>query len=579
MSTQTPLYADTMQREDMETSPPDIRRASATPNESLELSLRRHAMDSFENLVALANYQERLKGARKILWRDKGQPVVELPTLRDCLGHAWTGGVRSATLGFNIRASFNLFLALIRLRKIPRDRRLALLRHAVFGTDSLRFAAMLGTFAALYKFLINALPILIPAVKPRARKFSSVFEDDDTEETESRTPDSEPPTPSLPRPRSARLSLSAHAQMVLVRKRTRRWHSALAGAVAGGLAILWEKRSRREVIAQQIFVRGLQGTYNTYSQKWGISIPYGAAMVFTLSCGQIMYAFMLHPESLPPSYDRWILATSQAPKESQLFSHRLMQEHVTDISLLDKIIAGPNVAPAHLSAMRSLRERALNATSESDLPHHAPCHVFHPTLDGCLRMTLTRLVTVTTAMLPIYSALHFVPTILLRWRMFCDSPRSVLARAAVRSLRSSFFIGVFTTIFLAGICIKNRLYDGLIASPALVFALLRKVLPPRAVDFLVSKASFWLLGIFSGLSILVEDPRRRAELAMYVLPKGLQTVWVAARGRGLVFRTGNWGEGALMGLGMGMVMTIYQNDPQHLSGFVRKIIYQFIGPN
>jgi hypothetical protein len=42
---------------------------------------------------------------------------------------------------------------------------------------------------------------------------------------------------------------------MLVRKQTRRWHAALAGAVAGGLAILWETRSRRAIIAQQMFVR------------------------------------------------------------------------------------------------------------------------------------------------------------------------------------------------------------------------------------------------------------------------------------------------------------------------------------
>jgi hypothetical protein len=48
-------------------------------------------MASFENLVALANYQERLKDARKIVWRDRGQPVVELPTLKDCVEHAGTG--------------------------------------------------------------------------------------------------------------------------------------------------------------------------------------------------------------------------------------------------------------------------------------------------------------------------------------------------------------------------------------------------------------------------------------------------------------------------------------------------------
>lgn len=35
----------------------------------------------------------------------------------------------------------------------------------------------------------------------------------------------------------------------------------------------------------------------------------------------------------------------------------------------------------------------------------------------------------------------------------------------------------------------------------------------------------------------------------------------------------------LTAIGMGMVMSTYQNDPHHLSGFVRRIMYQFIGPN
>lgn len=44
-----------------------------------------------------------------------------------------------------------------------------------------------------------------------------------------------------------------------MRKRTRRWHAAFAGAVAGGLAILCEKKGRRGVIAQQLFVRCVGG--------------------------------------------------------------------------------------------------------------------------------------------------------------------------------------------------------------------------------------------------------------------------------------------------------------------------------
>jgi hypothetical protein len=52
----------------------------------------RRAMASFENLVAMANHQERLKEARKMVWRDRGQPVVQMDTLEECLRHAMAGG-------------------------------------------------------------------------------------------------------------------------------------------------------------------------------------------------------------------------------------------------------------------------------------------------------------------------------------------------------------------------------------------------------------------------------------------------------------------------------------------------------
>ena len=53
---------------------------------------------------------------------------------------------------------------------------------------------------------------------------------------------------------------------------------------------------------------------------------------------------------------------------------------------------------------------------------------------------------------------------------------------------------------------------------------------------------FWLNGLLAGLAVLIEAKHRRGELAMYVLPKGLESAWVAARGKGLVFRTGKHGS-------------------------------------
>jgi hypothetical protein len=66
-----------------------------TPNKNK----RGRPMASFDNLVALANYEERLSDARKMVWRDRGEPVAELNTLRECLEHAATGGLREFLLG------------------------------------------------------------------------------------------------------------------------------------------------------------------------------------------------------------------------------------------------------------------------------------------------------------------------------------------------------------------------------------------------------------------------------------------------------------------------------------------------
>ena len=115
-----------------------------------------------------------------------------------------------------------------------------------------------GTFASMYKFLLNALPILIPAINPSKSYFDTVSDSPfDTDDLEA-GPTASRPSSTLEVPlakRMACLSLSMQAQMVFLRKRTRRWHAALAGALASGVAIMWEKSSRRGIIAQQLFVR------------------------------------------------------------------------------------------------------------------------------------------------------------------------------------------------------------------------------------------------------------------------------------------------------------------------------------
>ncbi|OCH90016.1 hypothetical protein OBBRIDRAFT_731675 [Obba rivulosa] len=583
-------------------SRPDIPRAPSY----IQFTPRR-AMASFENLVALANYEEALREARKIVWRDRGEKPVEVQDLWECLEHASRGGLRAGSLAFAIRAGVNLFLLMTRIKKIPKKMRFALIRHAAFGPDSFRFAAMLGSFVALYKFILNALPILLPEPTRHRKSHSrprsllpatllqnassdSPFHHDD-EVTEDIDIEVETPglDPALARgSRHARLSMSAQVHHVWARKRTRRWYAVLAGAMAGGVAIMFEKRSRRVAIGQQMFVRGLQGTYNAFSVKRGFRIPHGDVLVFSLCCGQIMYGWLLRPDTLPRSYNHWISTASKVPREGVIIARDLARTGTFQVSNMEALLQRKNVTPSNRAAMVARIASALLPPPARDYgPHFGPCEVTHPWLDSCMVVWPERILAVFRWMLPIYGALHFIPMLLFRRGRVVKAPARMFVRAALGTVRSSAFLGVFVAIYQGFFCGKHQLWTLLndlrtnastAASYPLLAALARS-LPQSFLDLLLSKPVYWLLGVLSGLSLFVEEKHRREELAMYVLPKGLESAWVMARGKGLVFRTGEFGEALLTAMGMGMVMSIYQNDPQYLSGLVRRILYQFVGPN
>ncbi|KAK1233361.1 hypothetical protein PQX77_003470 [Marasmius sp. AFHP31] len=122
--------------------------------------------------------------------------------------------------------------------------------------------------------------------------------------------------------------------------------------------------------------------------------------------------------------------------------------------------------------------------------------------------------------------------------------------------------------YQVGHCGKHQLHDYLYTQISEKTSLV--------VDlFLTSKWSYYIPGLLAGFSILVEEKHRRTELAMYVFPKALETLWLMMGMGGRVVH----GDVILMGIGMGMIMTTYQNDPDRLSGIVRKILHQLIGPN
>ena len=104
----------------------------------LTFTPRRSAIASFDNLVVLANYEEHLREARKMVWRDRGEPAVDIHDIHGCLVHGAQGALRAfsfrrplpkfhllssigaGTIAFAIRSGVNLVLLLARIKNLPK---------------------------------------------------------------------------------------------------------------------------------------------------------------------------------------------------------------------------------------------------------------------------------------------------------------------------------------------------------------------------------------------------------------------------------------------------------------------------
>lgn len=82
---------------------------------------------------------------------------------------------------------------------------------------------------------------------------------------------------------------------------------------------------------------GLQGTYNALCDRLGITIPYGSVLVFSLCCGQIMYAWTMRPDTIPLSYAAWVTQASRVGKSTVRINRQLAREGIADQVVKEEI--------------------------------------------------------------------------------------------------------------------------------------------------------------------------------------------------------------------------------------------------
>jgi len=342
-----------------------------------------------------------------------------------------------------------------------------------------------------------------------------------------------------------------HGLAVYVSKGLReRWHAAVGGWLAG-LSLYFMDSSWHRTLSLYMATRAVQCAYNYakfngYWHFWGSDWDHGDALLFTLSSAQIMYAYVMRPETLPANYYKFIVR--QGP---------------IDEVILQGVRDNNRGKPIDLPAMtKYIKETGGDEAWEvckkylyTDNPLLIPCRALHPYTVFCSLSSLKAFQGTAQQIFPVYLSLALVPAVVLRFKNFVKEPLSVVGR--------SLFGAAQSTMFLAGFC----------GGYQAVICVIRHVLENRG--WKDHKLNYYFAGLIASLSILIERKSRRSELALYAFPRALDSLYMILYDHQMAFRIPQ-GEAILFCCAMGSVMWFFENEEQCLSPLVSKLLERFV---
>lgn len=247
---------------------PNLSETAASIRRNLSSATLATALSTLSTSIsssseAAIEREKLLKRGKKMVWRDERE-IRKLPQDAErAFVLAGQRGLRSLVLAWLVRSGVNVLLMLMRTIPFGRRRRqrtpggrsikwTALIRHALFGPEPLRFAAMIGSFTFLNTLTLHLLRLAPPAsyIRKRLRRVwnwdSSPLTFGPPErymgptmvDTEAEEKGASRGDPGVP------------AWFEEEDSGERRWQAPVAGAVAS-LGLLCEEKGRRAAIAQQ----------------------------------------------------------------------------------------------------------------------------------------------------------------------------------------------------------------------------------------------------------------------------------------------------------------------------------------
>lgn len=180
------------------------------------------------------------------------------------------------------------------------------------------------------------------------------------------------------------------------------------------------------------------------------------------------------------------------------------------------------------------------------------CREIH--LYSCERHALTHSLRMLLLALKVYIPLHVVPLILLRSKELRRQPGEMMLRCVKGIAKSCIFVAVYSGIIRYAMCKLGKLTGS------------------------AGRLILSLCVLLGSLAIVIESPRRRTELTLFLLPRGLEATWNLVRtwqGLKRIAGADKW----LFAGAMGVLLLFYQNEPQLIKANYLHVFSFLFGDN
>ncbi|KAG9325873.1 hypothetical protein KVV02_006867 [Mortierella alpina] len=377
-----------------------------------------------------------------------------------------------------------------------------------------------------------------------------------------------------------------------------RLNAFVAGSIAGLTLLLDKNKSRRTALTLYLFTRSIQFGSSYAMKKWAehrhakrsvnrlalrdavessgekqelvtgagwddilakVMSASAATVLMSMTASVNIYSCVIEPDAMPRSYWNFIMQHSGLPQKFGPMFLPLVETFRSQYAVLKELPGGMEHIgiPAGISSKEFVAEN-ISPNIATLIPSHLHhdfqlCALLHP-LTPCKGHALDVLTGEFGRAAKMYGTLNFIVTLVFQHKKLATNPQDVAYRYVKSTLRSCMFLTVYVL--------------GAFVTPCMM----RRILKKETLFI------YLFNGMLSGLAVLIEAPGRQMELALYCLPRALETSWNMLLKRGIVRNIRN-GDIALFSASMGVLMTIYQNDPSVINKHYLTVLTRLFGRN